>query len=114
MKRTTATPRRLEGRATKSWSTRRWSPTWIPTTCFFILNGYRDLFEEMGQTIYDERYEDILLQPLPEEYERVRNVSYEKRDFRLVDIRHMIHTVFVDSPSPLSHSKPVPDRGIAM
>ena len=47
----------------------------------------------MGQTLHDERYEDIILQALPPEYERVRTASYERRDFGLDGIRHSTHYV---------------------
>ena len=40
----------------------------------------------MGQTVHGERYEDIIFQALPAEYEGVQNASYEKRDFGLVHI----------------------------
>ena len=76
--------------------------------------GCRDLLEEMGPTVQDERYEDIFLQALPAEYERVQNASGEKRRFGLVDIRNIVHTMFVDRLSRLSHSKPVTGGGIAM
>ena len=42
-----------------------------------------------------------------------QNASYKKRDFGLVDIRQMVHTMFVDNLSRPSHSKPVAGRGIA-
>ena len=64
--------------------------------------------------MHDEHYEDIVLQDLPAEYERVPNASYEKRGFELVDIRYMVHTMFVDSVSRSSHSKSVADSGIAI
>ena len=79
----------------------------VPVEC-------RELFEEMGQTVHDERYEDVIFQVLPPEYERVRIVSYERRDFGLDDIRHMVHTMFVDNLSPSVNAKPVAGRGIAM
>ena len=84
-----------------------------PDDLLFVLDGCRDL-EEMGLTVHDERYQDIILQALPSEYERARNANYEKQDFELVDIRHMVHTMFVDSRSRPSHSKPVAGGGIAM
>ena len=62
----------------------------------------------------DERYEDIILQVLPAEKERVRSASYEKMDFGLVEIRHMVHTMFVEILSRSFHSKPVAGHGIAM
>ena len=53
-------------------------PDQDPDYLIFVLNGCRDLLEEMGQAMHDERYEDIILQTLPVEYEKVKNVSYEK------------------------------------
>ena len=66
-----------------------------PDDLFFVLNGCRDLLEEMVQTVHDERYEDILLHALLAKYERGRNASYEKRNFGLVDIRHIHGTYHV-------------------
>ena len=68
----------------------------------------------MGQTVHDERYKDIVLQALPVEYDMVRNANYEKRDFGLVDIRQMVHTMFVDSLLRSSHYKPVTGHDTAM
>ena len=82
-----------------------------PDDLFF---EYRDLLEEMGQTVHDERYEVIILQALPSEYERVRTASYERRDFGLDDIRRMVSTMCVNNLSRSSNSKPVAGRGIAI
>ena len=85
-----------------------------PDDFFFVLDWCHGLLEEMVQTVHDERYGHMVLQALPEQYERVRNASYEKRDFRLVDIRHIVHTMFVDSISCPPHSKSVAGCGIFM
>ena len=85
-----------------------------PDDLFFVLGGCLDLFKEMGQTVHDKCYKDIILQALPTEYEGVRNARYERRGFGLVDIQHMAHTMFVDSLLRPSYSKPVAGRGIAM
>ena len=85
-----------------------------PDDLFFVLDECRDL-EEMGQTVHDERCEDIILQARPPECERVRTASYKKRDFGLDDIRHMVHTMhYVDNLSRSVNAKPVAGRGIAM
>ena len=42
-----------------------------PDDLFFVLKECRYLLEEMEQTVHDERYEDIILQVLPAEHERV-------------------------------------------
>ena len=83
-----------------------------PDEFFFVLDECRDLLEELGQTIHDNRYEDIILQALPPEYERVRTASYERRDFGLDDIRPMVHTMYVDNLSRSFNAKPVIGRGI--
>ena len=80
---------------------------------FFVLDECRDLLEEMGQTLHDERCEDIILQALPPEYESVRTASYERRVFGLDDIRHMVHTMYVDNLSRSVSAEPVAGRGIA-
>ncbi|CAN0176458.1 unnamed protein product, partial [Laminaria digitata] len=85
-----------------------------PDHLFFDLDECRDLLEEMGQTVHDERYEDTILQSLPPEYERVRTASCERWDFGLEDIRHMVHTMYVDNLSRSGNAKPVAGRGIAM
>ena len=85
-----------------------------PDDFFLVLDGCCDLHVEMGQTVHDERYESVILQTLPAEHERVRNASYEKRDLRLVEVRHMVHTTLVDSLSQPSPSKPVAGRGVAI
>ena len=68
----------------------------------------------MGQTVHDERYKDIILLTLSSEYERVRTASCERRDFGLGDIRHMVHTMYVDNCSCSVSAKPITGRGIAM
>ena len=68
----------------------------------------------MGQTVHDERYKDIILLTLSSEYERVRTASCERRDFGLGDIRHMVHTMYVDNLSRSFNSKPVAGGCIAM
>ena len=53
------------------------------------MDGFRERLEDMGQPVPDERYEDIILQAIPAEYERVRTASYERRDFHLADTNLM-------------------------
>ena len=64
-----------------------------PDGFFFILDECREQLEDMGESVHDERYEDIILQGLPIEYARVRQTSHEKRDFGLDDIRHMVYSI---------------------
>ena len=46
-----------------------------PDDFFFILDRFRGLLEDMGQTVHDEWYGDIVFQALLSEYERVRITS---------------------------------------
>ena len=62
----------------------------------------------------DERYEDIILQALPAEYERVRTASYERRDFHLANILRMMSALYIDYLSRPSDSPLVAGRGVAM
>ena len=47
-----------------------------PDDFMYIMDGFRECLEDMDQPVPDERYDDIILQVLPAEYERVRTASY--------------------------------------
>ncbi|CAN0087585.1 unnamed protein product, partial [Sphacelaria rigidula] len=85
-----------------------------PEDFLFIMDGYLDRLDEMGQGIPDERYEDIILRARPAEYERVRVASCERRDFNLTDLRHMISTMYTDYLSRPDAINLVAGRGVAM
>ena len=51
---------------------------------------------------------------VPPENERVRTALDERRDFGLEDIRHMVHTMYVNNLSRSVNAKSVARRGIAM
>eukprot|EP00904_Undaria_pinnatifida_P010238 jgi/Undpi1/6344/HiC_scaffold_20.g08827.m1 len=65
----------------------------------FVLNEYRDLLEEIGLTVHNERVDGRILQALPHRHERVRTTSCERRDLEVDDIRHIVHTVYIDNLS---------------
>ena len=50
-----------------------------PDDFLCTMDGYRERLKDMNQPVPDERYEEIVLQALPAEYERVRTDSYERR-----------------------------------
>ena len=52
-----------------------------PDDFIYSKDGYCERLEVMGQPVPDARYEDIILQALPVEYERVRTASYKRRIF---------------------------------
>ena len=80
----------------------------------YTMDGYRERLEDMGQPVLDERYEDIILQALPAEYERVRTASYERGDFHLADNRGMISALYIDCLSHPNNSPSVVGCGVAM
>ena len=78
------------------------------------MEDFRERLEDMGQPVPDERYEDIILQAIPAECERVRTASYESRDFHLADIRRMVSALYIDRLSRPNNSPLVAGRGVAM
>ena len=72
-----------------------------PGGFFVILDECRDLLEEMGQTIRNERYEGI-------------TASHERRDLGLDDARHMVHTIYADNLSRFINAMPIAGPGIVM
>ena len=89
-------------------------PCQDPDDIVLVLGECCDVLGEMGQTLHGQRHEDIILQALSPENERVRTALDERRDFGLEDIRHMVHTMYVNNLSRSVNAKPVARRGIAM
>ena len=85
-----------------------------PDDFLYTMDGFRERLEDMGQPVPDERYEDIILQAIPAEYERVRTASYERRDFHLANIRRMMSALYIDCLSRPNSSPLVAGRGVAM
>ena len=85
-----------------------------PEDFFFVLDECCDLLEEMGQTIHHQRHEKIILELFRPGNESVRTASFERRDFGLDDIRHMVHTMHVNNLSRSVNAKPVAGDSIAM
>ena len=85
-----------------------------PDDFIYTMDGYRERLKDMGQPVPDERYEYIILQALPAEYERVRTASYERRDFHLADIRRMMIALYTDCLSRPNNSHLVAGRRVAM
>ena len=62
----------------------------------------------------DRQYEDIILQALPSEYDRIRQTHLERRDVGLADTRRMMAATYADNLSCSESSKCIADRGTAM
>ena len=85
-----------------------------PDDFLYTMDGFRERLEDMSQSVPDERYEDIILQALPAQYERVHTASYERRNFHLADIRRMMSALYIDYLSRPNNSPLVAGRGVAM
>ena len=64
----------------------------------------------------DRRYEDITLQCLPPEYDRIRRTHFEREDCSLADIRRMMSKIYADNlaRSNSDSSRDIAGRGVAM
>ena len=89
-------------------------PCQDPDDIVLVLGECCDVLGEMGQTLHEQRHEDIILQALSPENERVRTALDERRDFGLEDIRHMVHTMYDNRLSRSVNTNPVAGRRVAM
>ena len=64
----------------------------------------------------DPRYEDIILQCLPPEYDRIRQTHFDREDCSLEDIRRMMSKIYADNlaRSHSDSSRGTAERGVAM
>ena len=64
----------------------------------------------------DRRYEDIILQCLPPEYDRIRRTHFEREDCSLADIRRMMSKIYAGSlaRSSSDSSRGIVGRGVTM
>ena len=64
----------------------------------------------------DHRYENIILQCLPPEYDRIRQTHFERQDCDLEDIRRMMSKIYADNlaRSHSDSSRGIAGRGVAM
>ena len=62
----------------------------------------------------DRQFEDIILQALPPEYERIRTSHLEKPDFGIADIRRMMSAIYAANLARWSSKTEIAGRGAAM
>ena len=64
----------------------------------------------------DRRYEDIILQCLPPEYDKIRQTHCEREDCNLADIRRMMSKIYADNLARAhsDSSRGIAGRGVAM
>ena len=85
-----------------------------PIDFFTKLDEQRLRLVDMGETLTDESYEDIILRALPKEYDFVRQQSHMNRNFGLTGIKTTATNMFIDDLSRKSSASAVPGRGVAM
>ena len=63
----------------------------------------------------DRHFADRILKGLPDEYEYVRNCSYNQRNFGLENVKRTLRNIYADNVArSSSHGKSVVGRGVAM
>ena len=64
----------------------------------------------------DRRYEDIILQYLPPEYDRIHQTHFKRESYNLADIRRMMSKIYADNlaRSHSDSSRGIVGRGVAM
>ena len=64
----------------------------------------------------NHRYEDIILECLPPEYDRIRQTHFEREDCNVEDIRRMMSMIYADhvARSISDSSRGITGRGVAM
>ena len=94
----------------------RMSPGQEPDELLYELNSRRERLNvcnpSEGPT--DLQSENIILQALPPEYERIRTSHLEKTGFGITDIRRMMSAIYAFNLARLSSTTGIPGRGAAM
>ena len=85
---------------------------------FLYKNRCRDRLNSVTpmKDLSDRRYEDIILQCLTLEYDRVHQISFEREGCNLADIRRMMSKIYADNivRSNSDSSRGITGRGVAM
>ena len=85
-----------------------------PTDFFAKLDEQRLRLADMGETLTNESYEDIILRALPKDYDFVRQQSHMNRTFGLAGIKTTSINIFIDDLSRKSSASAVAGRGVAI
>ena len=94
----------------------RISPGQEPDEVLYELNTRRERLNACnppeGPT--DRQFENIILQALPPEYERIRTSYLEKTDFGVADIRRMMSAIYAVNLARLSSTMGIAGLGVSM
>ena len=89
-----------------------------PNDFLYKKDRYRDRLDSVTpkKGPLDRRYEDIILQCLPPEYDRIRQTHFEREACSLADIRWMMSKIYADNlaRSNSDSSRGIAGRGVAM
>ena len=85
-----------------------------PDNYTIVLVEIRGRMQEMGEKILDERFEDILLQGLTNDYEFVKMTSFHSPNFGINEIQSMKRNLYIDRLSRPGHVNKLAGRGAAM
>ena len=86
-----------------------------PDIWLYTTDGARDRLREHGEVITNQHLADRILKGLPDEYEYVRNCSYNQRDFGLENVKRTLRNIYADNLARSSSTgKSVVGRGVAM
>ena len=82
----------------------------------YHMDSYRDRLNacDPPESPTNRQYEDIILQALPSEYDRICQTHLERRNFGLADIRRMMAAIYANDLSRSESSKGIAGRGAAM
>lgn len=93
----------------------RLQPGQDPDIWLYAMDGARDRLHEHGEVISDHHLADRILKGLPDEYEHVRNCSYNQREFGLEDVKRTMRNIYADKLArSSSQGKSIAGRGVAM
>ncbi|CAB1102163.1 unnamed protein product [Ectocarpus sp. CCAP 1310/34] len=84
-----------------------------PDGFFITVEDVRQRPKDMVEIISDERFEDVILQAISNDYDYVRPTSFRVRHFGLEEIKTTMKSMYIDSLSR-TWTKSVAGRGVAM
>ena len=85
-----------------------------PTDFIAEMDDLRLRLEELGESILDDTYADLLLNSFPAEFDFIRQMNHRDRNFTLEQIKRTAANFYIDELSRKSTKSSVSGRGAAM
>ena len=97
-------------------TSRRMRPGQDPDDYLYHIDSCRDRLNACNppESPTDRQYEDIILQALPSECDRIHQTHPERKDFDLADIRRMMAAIYGNNLSRSESPKGIAGRGAVM